>query len=533
MNIVISDNDKMTYTVVQPQKNGKYYLYEVDAVWDPEKKQSRQKRTYIGACDKDGNLISKSKKNQTIQCSPVFGPYHLFSQLADESGLTSALEDVYGEEWGRRLLAMAIMGVVSPCTVNQMEGEIEDTYLREILSLEWSFEQSEVCRFLQTVGHNTGRREELFGKLAPKSGCVVFDIVCLGTDSDDLEYAEVGRKTHLTGSKQVNLGMIHSMEDGLPFCYRTYPGSVADVTTIDNIVSDLASMGCSPVELEMDRGFFSAGNVALMLQRNSGFTVPIPARNGILKELISESVGQIDSPLNSDYLAGGVVRGYETHVKLVDDEFVKASGDDDGAIRAVVFQDDNRRNKEVNTLYSRITDLESRLSGTEYDRFLRRKLSKRDAETAEMLEFIEGPDGKTVIERKRKSITAKDNKCGRFAVITTSELPWRELLIQYRMRNGVEYDFSQLQSDLLVGLCGKSDQDSAEGGLLVNFLSLRLRITLIERMKKSPLAGKMWVPDVINLLKKLKMSCVGGNWRLNEVTKSQKELFKQLGIKLP
>lgn len=42
----------------------------------------------------------------------------------------------------------------------------------------------------------------------------------------------------------------------------------------------------------------------------------------------------------------------------------------------------------------------------------------------------------------------------------------------------------------------------------------------MERMKRSPSAGKMWVPDVINLLKKLKMSCVGGNWRLNEVTKS-------------
>ena len=321
----------MTYTVVQPQKNGKYYLYEVDAVWDPEKKQSRQKRTYIGACDKDGNLISKSKKTQTIQCSLVFGPYHLYTQLADESGLKSALENVYGEKDGRRLLAMAILGAVSPCTVNQMEGEFEDTYLREILDLEWSFEQSEVCRFLQTVGHDTGRRERLFEQLAPKSGCVVFDIVCLGTDSEDLEFAEVGRKTHLTGSMQVNLGMIHSLEDGLPFCYRTYPGSVADVSTIDDIVSDLASMGCSPVELEMDRGFFSAGNVALMVQRHSGFTVPVPARNGILKELISESVSQIESPLNSDYLAGGVVRSYETHVRLADDVFEKASGDDDGA----------------------------------------------------------------------------------------------------------------------------------------------------------------------------------------------------------
>lgn len=47
--------------------------------------------------------------------------------------------------------------------------------------------------------------------------------------------------------------MIHSMEDGFPFCYRTYPGLVADVARIYNIVSDLTPMGCSPVELELDR----------------------------------------------------------------------------------------------------------------------------------------------------------------------------------------------------------------------------------------------------------------------------------------
>ena len=43
----------------------------------------------------------------------------------------------------------------------------------------------------------------------------------------------------------------------------------------------------------------------------------------------------------------------------------------------------------------------------------------------------------------------------------------------------------------------------------------------------------MQATDVINLSKKLKTSCVGGNWRMNEVTKSQRGLFKQLGIKLP
>lgn len=46
----------MTYNVVQ-KINDNYYLYEVTAVWDPVKKNSRQKRKYIGKCDKDGNLF--------------------------------------------------------------------------------------------------------------------------------------------------------------------------------------------------------------------------------------------------------------------------------------------------------------------------------------------------------------------------------------------------------------------------------------------------------------------------------------------
>ena len=96
----------------------------------------------------------------------------------------------------------------------------------------------------------------------------------------------------------------------------------------------------------------------------------------------------------------------------------------------------------------------------------------------------------------------------------------------------MEYDFSKLQSVLYVGITGISVQNSAEGGLLVNFLSLRLRLTLINLLKEKGLAGNYWVPDVINTLKKLKISCIGGKWRLNEVTKAQRELFGALGVNI-
>ena len=520
----------MVYNVVQPQKNGRFYLYRVTAEWDPEKKRSKQKREYLGPCDRDGNLISEPVKNRTIQCSPVYGPYRILLSIAEGSGLEDTLATVYGEKDAKRMLALAILGIVSPCTTNQMQNEIEDTYLREMMGIDWSFEQSGVCRFMQSIGKDTGRREALFAALAPKSGCVIFDLVCMGTDSDGLDYSEPGRKTRLTGSKQFNLGMAHSMEDGLPFCFRTYPGSVADVTTLDNMTADLKRMGCRVFEMVMDRGFFSVGNIGMMMERDVGFTVPIPAKNKIQKLLLSESVGNIESPLSTGLLGGSTVRGYETGAVLLDGEFVRSS--DENRIRAVVLQDDDRRNIEIKTLYRRLGELESKLSGKEYGSTAMYSLNAKEQEIANMCEISRGEDGKISVKRKRNAISAKESGCGRFVVLTTSKLPWKDLFAQYRARNDVEYDFSQLGSDLFDGVTGKSDQDSAEGGLLVNFISLRLRMMLIKRMKECGLTDTMWVPDLIRTTRKLKISCIGGEWRLNEVTKSQRTICEKLGVKL-
>lgn len=523
----------MSYNVVQPQKtkNGtRYYLYEVTAEWDPEKKNSKQKRTYLGPCDADGNLLKKPTKKQVIVCSPSYGPYYVLLKIAEETGLSRSLCEIYGEDDGKKLLALAILGVTDPCKTDLLEETVEDTYLRELIDLDWSFEQSEVCRFMQSMGKDAGRRNDLFSELCPGDGCMIFDIVCLGTDSECLEYSEAGRKARFTGSKQFNLGMVHSMEDGLPFCYRTYPGSIADIVTLDIMVADLKRMGCGPFEIVMDRGFFSAGNIALMLERGAGFTVPIPARNKIQKLLISESVKGIESPLTTDYLGGSTVRGYETKVFLDEGEF---SMDGDGAgIRAIIIQDDERRRIGINTLYRRINEMEQFLSEEEYDPLLSKKLNNMRLEIYNLLEVSDDGNGGYTSTRKRNAISAKENSCGRFALLTTSELGWKDLLIEYRSRNDVEYDFSQLQSDLFNGVRGKSTQKSAEGGLLVNFLSLRLRLTLLNRMKDSGLTDTMWIPKMFKVLKKLRITRVGDEWRLNEVTKAQREIISKLGLPL-
>lgn len=197
------------------------------------------------------------------------------------------------------------------------------------------------------------------------------------------------------------------------------------------------------------------------------------------------------------------VRGCETKVVLKDGEF--SIDRVNGSIRAAVFQDDMRRQIETSTLYSKLAEFEKMLVESDYDQYLAAKLPPNQLQYYDLLGVSEC-GGRYRFERKRNAITAKENSCGRFAILTTSDRDWKELLIQYRQRNDVEYDFSRLQSDLFVEIKGRSTQMSAEGGLLINFLSLRLRLTLLKNMKQSKVTDVMWIPKVLKLMRKLRIS---------------------------
>ncbi|MDO5862605.1 MAG: hypothetical protein Q4Q58_07435 [Thermoplasmata archaeon] len=522
----------MTYKIVQPRGNGKFYLYEGRSEWDPEKRMSVQKRVYLGACDEDGNLLKDVKHQKVVTVSPVYGPYRLLTGLCEKNGLRKTLVNVYGKEDGLRILALAILGVVEPDSVRQTADIVDDTYIRELLDIDCGFSQSAVCRFLQKVGRDTGHAAKLMDALAPKSGAVIFDIVCLGTDSELLDYAEVGRKMRITGSKQVNLGLVHSMEDGLPFMYRVYPGSVSDVVTLRNLTSDLDSMGVKPIEMVMDRGFFSHSNVVHMMGLDSGFTMPVPAKNAIFKLLVSESVEHILSPLNTEILNDSVVRAYETRVLVGSDGFEKTADSGERTLRALVIQDDETRTDETATLYRRLKELEKLAASTPWEEFEENDLPRTYEKYASLLEYSEGPDGMTATKRRRNAISLRENSCGRFVFLTTSDEAWIVIFARYRQRNDVEYDFSELKSDLEPAVKGKSDHDSMEGGLLINLLSLRIRTDLLNRMRDAGMTDRMCAKDVLRTLGKLKISQIGGKWRLNEVTKAQRDIFEKLGVEI-
>ena len=78
----------MSYRIEQKVKNHTY-VYQVDSYWDKEKKQSRQKRIYLGKKDPVTGELEKEK--ESIYSSLDYGHTALLQALSKKLGITPEL----------------------------------------------------------------------------------------------------------------------------------------------------------------------------------------------------------------------------------------------------------------------------------------------------------------------------------------------------------------------------------------------------------------------------------------------------------
>lgn len=71
----------MSYRINQKIGNN-VYVYEVESYWDPEKKQPRQKRKYIGKKDPVTGEVSTPRKGFTPRMARDYGHIYLLEHMS-------------------------------------------------------------------------------------------------------------------------------------------------------------------------------------------------------------------------------------------------------------------------------------------------------------------------------------------------------------------------------------------------------------------------------------------------------------------
>ena len=124
----------MSYIVEQKIK-GRIYLYKADSYWDKDKKQSRQKRTYIGP--KQAKKTSLIKQIDSTIIQKGYGNIFLLNHLVKKIGLDLILEECFAGD-SRQLLAIAIYEIINDTPLYLFPYWVEEHYLPKVKKMDSS-----------------------------------------------------------------------------------------------------------------------------------------------------------------------------------------------------------------------------------------------------------------------------------------------------------------------------------------------------------------------------------------------------------
>jgi hypothetical protein len=136
----------MSYIVEQKIK-GKTYLYKAEAYWDKDKKQSRQKRTYIGR--KDAAQKSKIKATGSQLITKNYGNILLFEKIAETTGLGKILQSCFNEDY-KEVLALACYEIMEASPGYLFHYWLDEQNLKGTKSLH----SSDISKLHESIGRD-------------------------------------------------------------------------------------------------------------------------------------------------------------------------------------------------------------------------------------------------------------------------------------------------------------------------------------------------------------------------------------------
>jgi transposase len=512
----------MSYII--EQKLGKHiYLYEVSAYWDKAKGQARQKRRYLGKKDRVTGCAIKPRSNNKPQAIEDYGNLYTLRQIAELSGLREVLMENFPEQW-KEILHLAYYRVL----------ENKAYYLEKLWSESAHVESNmimgtkRISNLLRSIGCNSNGRMNFFRKWIKrhnKSECVFFDITSISSYSKNIDFIEWGYNRDREKLPQMNIGMLQGYPEGLPFYYHAYPGSIADVSTIKNIIQQTKGLVIEIGTMVMDKGFYSSSNLSNLQEARIKFVMPLPTTLKVAKEFLSKHQMSIQSPLQAFYRRGHTI----FHIQ---DEIIIG----EHKLQAHLYFDEQKRLDEVNNLFRQLEDLEFQLSQNTFDDVEEAaEFMNRTMRGSAKLYGIKNLAEKISITRKRNAISHRINYSGKMILISNNRKLHRDQIINlYRQKDDVEKLFDIMKNEIEDARLRVQSRESMDGSLFILFIAMVIYVDLTKRMQQSNLFKKYSVTELLGELKKVRViTMTSGAPYLTEISKKQREIWDAISITQP
>ena len=501
--------------IVKQRKNGKIYHYEATNYWDKEKKQSRQKRRYLGVEDENGE-VKTPRKEIIIKRNQEYGVTYLLNALAEECKLKKVLKEIYPESY-QDLLNLVFFKISTSSPYYLYKDWSESVYLPSGHGMT----SQDASRFMIGIGDDEDRQTRFFRKWISThkdTGGLIFDITSISSHSKLNSWVEWGYNRDGELLPQLNLGAIVAEDLGLPLAYRFCSGSIPDVITLKNTVIFSQDIGLKRVDFVLDRGFFSKKNIEEMDAENIGFTIPISFSTTEAKKFLQEVKDTIELPENALSHNKTLIHHQSKRIRIGNKEY-----------DAHMFLNTARKQDSLSLFYERLFQVERDLEEIGEEEKIEKYFEEYNKSYKDFFIISDG-------EIKRNNETIKEHclGMGKMILITSKENqdPSR-LLDIYVQKDVVEKCFDNMKNELDENRLRVSTRESFSGRLFVTFLSLILRMYLSTKSNKSGLSRDFAVPEIISKLKLIRKVQTQNGFFISEISKKQRDIFQKLGVEVP
>ncbi len=502
----------MAYTVEQKIK-GRIYLYEVESYWDKTKKQSRQRRTYIGP----KHPKNKQKQKRTDLIAKNFGNVFLLELLADRLTILGILKTVFPDNY-LEILALAYYEIAEASPYYLFPYWLEEQHLPSVKRLH-SSGISELCDFL---GRSEKQRMDAIGRwiehLKPIRG-TYYDITSISSHSTKIDFIEWGYNRDGENLPQLNMGVMYCQNNSLPFFYNIYPGSIVDVTTLKNCIKYTDVFDLNEIRFVLDRGFFSKANILEMNDSKNKITFiqPLPFSLKKVKELARTKKRQLPNPSNAFKYNQEILHHLPASIEF-----------DETSFDVHIFFNEKAEVEQKHIFLSSLLDIEKKTNGKKFDTLNECLEFKRSNLPEKYAKFFKWNKTTTLIERNTRKINERVSKMGVFLIMTNQKgMGKDEVIANYRQRDRVEKLFDVVKNETDGDRLRVHSQYNANGRLFVKFISLIIRTEMSNIMKQKKLFGKYSVKEMLSELKKIKIHRIEENDPfLSELSKKQKNILE-------
>jgi transposase len=522
------------------KKTGTTYAYESISYWDKDKQQSRAKRKCIGRVDHETQKIIPTRKRKTptvgertkrgpvpITCAArgFYGATYLFDHIGEDTGVTEDLKTCFPDTY-RQILSIAYYLILEDKNPLSRFPHWAALHRHPYGSPISSQRSSEL--FASITEDAKQRFFRLQGKRRAGSEYLAYDSTSISSYSKSLRQVRYGKNKDHEHLAQINLTLLFGQQSRLPFYYRKLAGNIPDVKTLRKLLADMNTLGYEKIKVVLDRGFFSATNINDLYRHHMKFLIAAKLSLKLVKthlDTVRDKM-RIWTHYSQDYqlytYSMPIIWDY-IHNRPYKGDTIKA----DRRMYLHLYYSPERALEDEKTFNSKMVILQEELESGQ-------RHPDHEKQYAKYFEVRSTPVRGTKVIAKEEAMTEAKRNYGYFTLLSNEIKDAVEALEIYRNKDLVEKAFDNLKERLNLRRVAVSSEQSLDGKLFVEFISLIFLSYITKKMQENNLFKDHTLHEVLDKFDIIECFEVPGQrLQVGETTKRQADLYAKLGVAPP